>query len=360
MRRYVIFCLLCTGLFFSFATASAASEEKPLQAVIYVDEQPVKTEYIVKNGHLYVPALFLKHAGAFVNWNRQYNAVIFQHNEKMISFPVGKKVFYEFLRKENRWDPHPLAEVTMKMNGTPYVPLVTVAKALEMDVTYDRASRKTYVTSNVEVAENQLLYGDRRLKVVALTFDDGPDDYYTPQILDILKEKNVPATFFMMGKNVAKYPQQVKRIVQEGHGIGNHTYDHPDLRKAWTTDVTNQIQSTQYELMRVVGRQPDLFRPPYGALTKADVKLLNELGFRNILWSVDTLDWKGKTGEEILEIVHEQVFPGGIILQHNFGATGGELHGTIEALPMIIDELRKEGYTFVTVQTMLDLQKWNR
>lgn len=105
-------------------------------------------------------------------------------------------------------------------------------------------------------------------------------------------------------------------------------------------------------MVRVVGKKPDIFRPPYGAYTKADMLLFNEIGMRNILWFVDTLDWSGTTGEDILKIVHRDISPGGIVLQHNFQSDTGLLDGTIEALPKMIDELKAKGYRFVTVQTL--------
>lgn len=110
-------------------------------------------------------------------------------------------------------------------------------------------------------------------------------------------------------------------------------------------------------MQKVVGRKPDLFRPPFGAFTKADLALLHELGMRNILWTVDTRDWSGLSADEIMEIVHREISPGGIVLQHNFQYNRGLLDGTVEALPRIIDDLQKQGYKFVTLQTLLDHEK---
>jgi peptidoglycan/xylan/chitin deacetylase (PgdA/CDA1 family) len=149
----------------------------------------------------------------------------------------------------------------------------------------------------------------------------------------------------------------MKRIVDEGHGIANHTYNHPNLRLVWSNQVKEELRSTQNEMARVVGKKPDLFRPPFGAFTKADIAIFNEIGMRNIMWSVDTLDWSGLSGEEILKIVHRDISPGGIILQHNFHSEAPLLDGTVEALPRIIDELRAKGYKFVTLQTMLAEQQ---
>mgnify|MGYP005753542995 FL=1 len=222
-----------------------------------------------------------------------------------------------------------------------------------MQARYDSVMNRTFITSNISVKTNHINRKNTSENLVALTFDDGPDDFYTPRMLDILKEKGVPATFFVVGKQVDAFPSLMKRIVDEGHAIANHTQTHPNLRNQWTANVRTQISSTQATMARVAGRRPDIFRPPYGSLTKADVAVLNELGMRNIMWSVDTVDWSGASAEEIIRTVHRDITPGGIILQHNFQSNSRLLDGTLEALPRIIDELQARGYRFVTVQTLL-------
>ncbi|NEU30893.1 polysaccharide deacetylase family protein [bacterium LRH843] len=343
-------------LFSVMPTFSYAEQQLP-EAPIFIDNEPVKTKYMLREGHLHVPALFFKNMGAYVDWNNDYQSVVFRLKDTMFALPVGKKYYDDFDRKLNKWERHSLPVETIMVDGKPFVPLVNVAEQLGMEVRYDTKSRSTFVTTNYFVKPNMFLRGNQKEKLVALTFDDGPENHYTPIILDILKEKGVRATFFAMGKQVRKHPAMMKRIVAEGHAIGNHSYNHPDLRKVWSSKVINEIQSTQAEFMRVTGRTPDIIRPPYGALTKADTAILNELGLRNILWSVDTVDWKGVSADEIVETVQNTIHPGGVILQHNFESTTGALDGSVEALPKIIDDLRGKGYKFVTVQTMLAAQK---
>lgn len=196
--------------------------------------------------------------------------------------------------------------------------------------------------------------GNSHLKRVALTFDDGPDNYYTPRILDILHAKGVPGTFFMVGKEAELFPDMVRRIVREGNAIGNHTWDHPKLWTLPDNQVTQEILSTENEIQRITGLRSDLFRPPYGRITKADVVLIHNLGYRIIDWSVDTLDWKGTPAPSILQYVNKEVSSGGIILEHCLAGHPGELNGTLQALPQIIDQLRAKGYEFVTVPTLLE------
>lgn len=195
--------------------------------------------------------------------------------------------------------------------------------------------------------------GNSTLKRVALTFDDGPDNYYTPRILDILHAKGVHGTFFMVGKEAKRFPDMVKRIVKEGHAIGNHSWDHPKLWTLTNQQITQEIISTENEIEQITGRRTDLFRPPYGRVTSADAALIHNLGFRIIDWSVDTLDWKGTPAPTILQFVNKEVSPGGIILEHCLAGHPGELNGTLQALPHIIDNLRSQGYEFVTIQTLL-------
>jgi peptidoglycan/xylan/chitin deacetylase (PgdA/CDA1 family) len=195
--------------------------------------------------------------------------------------------------------------------------------------------------------------GNPNKKRVALTFDDGPDNFYTPRILDILHEKGVPGTFFMVGKEVKSFPDMVKRITREGNAIGNHSWDHPKLWTLNSAQVTQEIISTENEIEQITGRRSDLFRPPYGRLTPEEVAQIHSLGYRIIDWSVDTLDWKGTSAPAILQSVDKEVSPGGIILEHCLAGRPGELNGTLQALPQIIDQLRAKGYEFVTVPTLL-------
>lgn len=334
-----------------------AQDSRLAEAPIIIDNRPISTKYIIREGHLLVPALFLKHTGAFVDWDAKYRSVVFRGNGRTFALPVGTRVSDDYDSASGTWKRSNLSTQTLDFGGEPFVPLIDVAQKLGMDVRYDAKQARTFITSYINVPPNQLGKGQTTEKLVALTFDDGPDDYYTPRILDVLKEKRVPATFFVLGQQIKYFPDVLKRMVQEGHGIANHTWYHPNLRQQWSLKVREEILATQEEMHRVVGRKPDLFRPPYGSVTKADVALLNQLGMRNILWSVDTLDWSGTSADLILDIVLNDVSPGAIILQHNFQSNAGMLDGTLEALPRMIDELQRRGYKFVTVQTLLERQK---
>ncbi|BFT74451.1 hypothetical protein PAENIP36_58930 [Paenibacillus sp. P36] len=188
---------------------------------------------------------------------------------------------------------------------------------------------------------------------VALTFDDGPDEKYTPLILDILKKEQVKATFFVVGEHAKEHPKMLKRVVDEGHVIGNHSWDHVNLSDATADKIEGEIGSTDDMIKQITGVTPTLFRAPYGAVSPQVLNASMKSGHQVIGWSVDTLDWDGKSVPQILSNVRKEVGPGAIILQHFAGGKHGKLGNTVEALPQIISYLRQKGYTLVTVPELL-------
>lgn len=184
-------------------------------------------------------------------------------------------------------------------------------------------------------------------KLVALTFDDGPDLRYTPAILDILKEKGVEATFFVVGTQVNKYPEVVMRMVEEGHAIGNHTSSHKDLSKLSKSGIIEQITSADEVIQNTLGYVPSLFRAPYGAVSDTLRRVVEEKGLRMVGWTVDTRDWAGTSINQMRSVIRNQTKPNGIILMHSFG--GKHIRNTVEMLPAVIDDLHKLGYKLVTV-----------
>lgn len=197
--------------------------------------------------------------------------------------------------------------------------------------------------------------GSRTEKKVALTFDDGPDSVYTPQILDILKQHNVKGTFFLIGNRAKLLPDVVKRMVQEGNIIGNHTMTHPDIMKLNEEETKQNILQGEAQLASLTGYKTALFRSPYGSLDSPKVKLIANLNYRIIAWNVDSLDWKSLSAEQVKYNILENVKEGSIILQHSAGGTGENLSGTVGALGDIITTLQKEGYKFVTVPELLNI-----
>jgi len=185
-------------------------------------------------------------------------------------------------------------------------------------------------------------------KVVALTFDDGPLTESTPEILSILKEKNIKATFFVVGEQVEKFPMLVQQEIAEGHEVGSHTYSHPTLIKLRKDEIEKELDTTEQAILKVAPR-PTLFRPPGGFYNDMILKKARDNGYLTILWSVDPYDWRYPPVGEIINVVLRDSKPGSIILLHD----GKYPSSTPEALGFIIDSLSARGYEFVTVSELL-------
>ncbi|MGC5772926.1 polysaccharide deacetylase family protein [Paenibacillus pabuli] len=194
-------------------------------------------------------------------------------------------------------------------------------------------------------------------KQVALTFDDVPDPRFTPQVLDILKKYKVRATFFIVGNRAEKHPDLVKRMVKEGHIVGNHSYNHPVFSKLSMNAFRKQILHTGDIIRDLAGYTPKMIRPPYGDINEQQLQWSAKQRYSIVNWNVDSLDWKGLTKDKVKENILSAVKPGSIVLQHAGGGVGSNLNGTIEALPEVIEELRNRGYELVTLDEMLGLPK---
>jgi len=217
-----------------------------------------------------------------------------------------------------------------------------------------------YLTAKyVKFAEFPTLYhqGAGGEHQVAITFDDGPDPRWTPKILDILKAANIKATFFVVGVNAERYPALVRRIVNEGHEIGNHTYYHPNLALCWPEHIRLELNATQLLLETITGRATTLFRPPYAADTGptglselAPLKIAEDLNYLVVLENIDPQDWAKPGADIILRRIKQQRHDGSVILLHD---AGGDRSQTVEALPRILDWLHTRGDTIVPLSTLL-------
>lgn len=188
--------------------------------------------------------------------------------------------------------------------------------------------------------------------VVAMTFDDGPHKTNTPRLLDILKERNIKATFFVVGQNVAEYPEIAKRIVDEGHEIANHTWSHAWLTKLSDSGVRRELQKTASVIESTTGVRPTVFRPPYGALSKRQRHwIFDEFDYPAIIWTVDPLDWKRPGVSVVTSRIVNGAKPGAIILAHDIHEP------TITAMPGTLDQLLAKGYRFVTVSELIAMEE---
>jgi len=191
-------------------------------------------------------------------------------------------------------------------------------------------------------------------KIIALTFDDGPDPRMTPRLLRILRDHEARATFFLVGERAERYPGLVRDIKTAGHAIGGHGYEHIDHRKLSAAHgFRDQAGKTERLLAGILGKAAGYFRPPYGAVTNEQVKLFAERGIKTVLWSVDSLDWDRAHAKQSLieKRVLEQAHPGAVVLLHS----GAARTATAEALPTILKALKRRGYRFVSVEEMFSL-----
>jgi peptidoglycan/xylan/chitin deacetylase (PgdA/CDA1 family) len=190
-------------------------------------------------------------------------------------------------------------------------------------------------------------------KTIALTFDDGPYGTSTAQVLSILKDKNVHATFFLVGQNVKKFPQEAKEIADGGNKIGNHTYTHTDLSKLSTKQGLADIALAEIEIASTTGIHSTIFRPPYGILPKHLKKRLVKKGFHILMWNDDPKDWNygSSSSASIVSRVHEQEKSHTVLILHDGRdvQTNYPRDNMIQALPIIIDDFKAQGYTFVTL-----------
>ena len=186
---------------------------------------------------------------------------------------------------------------------------------------------------------------------IALTFDDGPHAVLTNEILDILDEYDIKATFFVVGENIDQNPDVLRRIADSGHEIGNHTESHIDCAKSNYRKIKKELASVHERVLEICDYDIKLFRPPGGAWDKKTVKAAHDMVYSIILWSVDTKDWAHTDALKIADNIHSNIKSGSIILFHDYISKNSP---TPTALRRVIPELLDKGYSFVTVGELID------
>ncbi len=197
--------------------------------------------------------------------------------------------------------------------------------------------------------------GPARGNLVAMTFDDGPHPQLTPALLDMLKQRRIRATFYVIGRNAARYPDIVKRMVDEGHEIGNHSWSHPFLSRLGTGGVLRELDRTADAVYKAVQRVPTTLRPPYGAFTDRQADMVaKDRDMPTILWSVDPEDWRRPGSSVVASRIVNRSEPGAIILTHDIHAP------TVRAMPSALDGLSERGFEFATVSMILGRRDWSK
>ena len=224
--------------------------------------------------------------------------------------------------------------------------LPTIAFILGMTVFYTSSSGQTVLTAS---ASRQLpIYSvQKESKVISLSFDAAWGNEDTQQLIDILGNYDIRATFFVVGDWVDKYPDSVRALHDAGHEIHNHSDDHPHMTELTADQIIANVSACDNKIEQITGVRPFLFRPPYGDYNDTVINTLRSMGHYPIQWDVDSLDWKETGVQDIIDRVLQKVQPGSIVLFHNAAKY------TPQALPTVIEGLIREGYTFVPISELI-------
>ncbi len=196
------------------------------------------------------------------------------------------------------------------------------------------------------------------LKVLALTYDDGPNDPWTMKLLEVLATHQVQATFFMLGRYVKERPEIAREVSKAGHAIGNHSYTHPNLIFSNERKLRQELEDTSKAIAEATGERPFLFRPPFGGRRPKTFKVVEEMKMFPVMWRVTCFDWSAKSHTEILKHARRQIAGGEVVLLHD----GGHLHmgadrsRTVHATDELIREYKDKGYLFTTVTEMMQMR----
>jgi peptidoglycan-N-acetylglucosamine deacetylase len=225
------------------------------------------------------------------------------------------------------------------------------------------AGAAVYAGANTMVPWSQL-YGanfsglEKGRKVLALSYDDGPNDPWTMRLLEVLARHQVAATFFMVGRRVRERPELARAVAEAGHAIGNHAFSHPNLIFASGARLRQELEETSQAIEDATGARPALFRPPFGGRRPGTFAVVRELNMVPIMWRVTCYDWSAKSHETILKHARRQIAGGEVILLHDGGhlRMGEDRSRTVRATDELIGEYKQRGFAFVTVPAMMQMR----
>jgi peptidoglycan-N-acetylglucosamine deacetylase len=225
------------------------------------------------------------------------------------------------------------------------------------------AGAAVYAGANTMVPWSQL-YGanfsglEKGRKVLALSYDDGPNDPWTMRLLEVLARHEVPATFFMVGRRVRERPELARAVAQAGHAIGNHAFSHPNLIFASGARLRQELEETSQAIADATGARPALFRPPFGGRRPGTFAVVRELKMTPIMWRVTCYDWSATSHETILKHARRQIAGGEVILLHDGGhlRMGEDRSRTVQATDELIGEYKQRGFSFVSVPAMMQMR----
>lgn len=226
----------------------------------------------------------------------------------------------------------------MKYKGLRLWSMIAVLSLLAAGGTLGSLEKQNKIIRNVPTTH----------QVVAFTFDDGPHPGTTPELLKVLREKGVKATFFILGRNAEVYGDLLRQVVAEGHELANHGYSHRFLHQISMEEYLAEVERNE-KILAQVGVKPVFFRPPGGGYNDLLVSKLQERGYTTIMWTVDTRDWSRPSVSQVVKVASANLKPGNIFLFHD----GQDKMPTPQAVSLLIDQFRAQGYQFVTVSELL-------
>ncbi len=295
----------------------------------------------------------------------EYNSFVEKRNKFFVVSTVASSITITLLLLLNRASEHKITNVVSSqlqvnhsaLNNAAQTATTPSHQGLHQIVTnYGKVAQKELVNLPIPVEFQGKTLEDVKLpdhdKVIALTFDDGPSEPYTQQILEILDQNNIKATFFVVGSNLKNYPQLGQQIVAQGHIIANHTWSH-SYRHFSLAGAAREINDTAELIYQTTGVKTSLFRPPGGFLHNGPANYAKKHNYFVALWSADSNDWKRPSVTRLVNNVFREAKPGGMVLMHD---GGGERLRTVKALPLVIAKFKKQGYRFVTVPELLEIK----
>ena len=196
-------------------------------------------------------------------------------------------------------------------------------------------------------------------RLLALTYDDGPNDPYTWRMLEVLERHRVKATFFLIGQYVQQKPEIARAVVAAGHAIGSHTWSHPNLIFQQVTELRRQLVQTRQAILDATGVETKIFRPPFGGRRPATLRTVRAFGEQTVMWNVTCYDWKAKSADEIVAHAERQIRGGDVILLHDGSHVrmGVDRSRSVEASDRILSRYLGEGFEFVTIPEMMEKQQ---
>jgi peptidoglycan/xylan/chitin deacetylase (PgdA/CDA1 family) len=215
--------------------------------------------------------------------------------------------------------------------------------------------RERIVEYAIQHPKDVYINGPADERKVSITFDDGPDPYVTPRILDILRNNKVKASFFCVGSQISYFPNIIRKAYDDGHLILNHSWNHPYFTNLDPDSIKKQVTTTERKIESIIGRRSAIVRPPYGAINDMAFKALNETNNKIAIWSIDTMDWVPNIDTQtIIGNVLNNVRPGDIIIMHSSRGHSANIH----ALPEIIIGLKRRNFKIVDLGTLLGINPY--